>query len=330
MVRKKSLLIGINYTGSENELQGCHQDVINVAEFLMYRGYPNDQQSQIILRDDFEGSSYPTGQNILAAITWLVSEPGTCNFMHYSGHGSQIPDPTGMRPSGLLDTICPVDFRAEGQIDSDTLHEHLVSRLAPNSSLFVVLDCCHSGSALELPFVYKSDDDGNVNLLDNASEGTQLMEEARDIMATGFSFNKLMNARDLYAGATNFFRSLKHVGGDHEAYLSADRFAQDYSQEHKKVTMFSGCRDEQTSADVTIGGVNEGAMTWAFLETMKRIPNPTYIEVTMHRDDFCKTIITDKRQALQDTRYCLKTSDYPQVPQLSVDQQMDLNQQVIL
>lgn len=78
-----------------------------------------------------------------------MSEPGTCNFFHYSGHGGQVQDPTGNHPSGLLDTICPVDFLTAGQIDSDTLHTHLVSRLPPSSTLFVILDCCHSGSALE-------------------------------------------------------------------------------------------------------------------------------------------------------------------------------------
>jgi hypothetical protein len=36
--RKKSLLIGINYVGSQHELQGCHQDVTNMREFLDANG----------------------------------------------------------------------------------------------------------------------------------------------------------------------------------------------------------------------------------------------------------------------------------------------------
>jgi len=75
--------------------------------------------------------------NILAAIDWLVSEPGTCNFLHYSGHGGQVQDPTGARPTGVLDTIVPYDFETRGQIDSDILHRHLVSNLPPNSTLYV-------------------------------------------------------------------------------------------------------------------------------------------------------------------------------------------------
>ena len=66
-MRKKSLLIGINYTGSRNELRGCHQDVQNVAEFLSYRGYSNDPRSQVILRDDMPGPYYPSAHNILVS-----------------------------------------------------------------------------------------------------------------------------------------------------------------------------------------------------------------------------------------------------------------------
>lgn len=75
MVRRKSLLIGINYTGSENELNGCHQDVENIAEFLQYRGYSNDPRSQVIMRDDMGGAYYPSGHNILVRHTLPLPYP---------------------------------------------------------------------------------------------------------------------------------------------------------------------------------------------------------------------------------------------------------------
>ncbi len=210
-----------------------------------------------------------------------MSEPGTCNFFHYSGHGSQVRDPTGNHPSGILDTICPVDFATAGQINSDLLHQHLVARLPPSSTLFVILDCCHSGSALELPFVYKSDDDGNVSLLDNLRQGAHLLGEADQLFHGGFSFDKLAQAEDLYAGATNFFRSFKHRDESAPSGLDNDDDFAAYAQEHKMVTMFSGCRDDQTSADAHIQGMSEGAMSWAFLETMKREANPSYLQVSL-------------------------------------------------
>jgi hypothetical protein len=192
-----------------------------------------------------------------------------------------VQDPTGMRPSGILDTICPVDFQERGQINSDTLHEHLVSRLPPNSTLFVILDCCHSGSALELPFVYRSDDDGNVSVIDNLKMGAHLMGEANDLLMGGFSFNKLAEAQDLYAGATNFFRSFKHMGEAAPPGLGEDANYSANAQEQKMVTMFSGCRDDQTSADANINGMSEGAMSWAFLEIMKQDQTPTYLTVRL-------------------------------------------------
>ncbi|KAK0295496.1 hypothetical protein LTR82_018397, partial [Friedmanniomyces endolithicus] len=118
--------------------------------------YPADPGSQVILRDDRStdprGPFWPNGHNILAAMQWLISEPGTMNFLHYSGHGGQVRDDEGDRASGFDDTLVPVDFESSGQIASGILHNLLVSRLPPQSSLFIVLDCCHSGSALELPY----------------------------------------------------------------------------------------------------------------------------------------------------------------------------------
>jgi hypothetical protein len=100
---------------------------------------------------------------------WLVSEPNTCNFLHYSGHGGQVKDPDGDRESGLDDTIVPVDYEKNGQIDSDKLHKTLVSALPASSTLFVIFDCCHSGSAIELPYVYRSDADGRVSMVSHAT-----------------------------------------------------------------------------------------------------------------------------------------------------------------
>jgi len=195
MGRRKALLIGINYFGSQHQLQGCIDDVGNMAEFLASRGYSNHPANMVVLTDANRPDTpyWPSGHNILAAMNWLVSEPGCMCFLHYSGHGGQVPDPDGDRSSGFDDTIVPVDFERNGQISSNTLHRHLVSALPPNSTLFIIFDCCHrldpsprkdrsgtnssSGSAVELPFVYRTDEDGNVNIMDNLRMGAQLIGE---------------------------------------------------------------------------------------------------------------------------------------------------------
>jgi hypothetical protein len=71
--------------------------------------------------------------------------------------------------------------------------------------------------------------------------------------------------------------------------------------------MFSGCKDEQTSADAFIAGKHVGAMSWSFLETMRTDRNwdMNYIQILM-----------SSRQLLQ--------SKYQQIPQLSCGYQFDL------
>lgn len=282
--RKKSLLIGINYVGSQHQLNGCHQDILNIAEFIGYRGYSDDPRSRVVLCDsedvDYNSQYYPNGHNILAAMDWLVSEPNCTCFLHYSGHGGQIRDVDGNRTTGLDDSIVPVDYEERGQISSTLLHEHLVTRMAPGCTLFIILDCCHSGSAVELPYVYRSDSDGNINIMDNLKQGAELVGEASHLIQGGLSYRKLGEAQQLFAGATDFFRGLKHMGQQEEEGLASDEFAGQYGSEQKVVTMFSGCKDEQTSADAHIGRANVGAMSWAFLETMKQVSNPTYVQVS--------------------------------------------------
>lgn len=145
MGRRKALLIGINYFGSQHQLAGCIDDVRNMQEFLLSRTYSNHPRDMVVLTDDSDprGPFFPSAHNIIAAMRWLVSEPDTMCFLHYSGHGGQVPDQDRYRSSGFDDTIVPVDFEVNGQIPSGVLHRTLVSALHPSSTLFILFDCCH-------------------------------------------------------------------------------------------------------------------------------------------------------------------------------------------
>eukprot|EP01054_Gregarina_sp_Poly1_P010876 Gregarina_sp_Poly_1__10875@NODE_847_length_5991_cov_96_588623_g612_i0_p5_GENE_NODE_847_length_5991_cov_96_588623_g612_i0NODE_847_length_5991_cov_96_588623_g612_i0_p5_ORF_typecomplete_len152_score20_30Peptidase_C14/PF00656_22/7_1e33Raptor_N/PF14538_6/0_056Raptor_N/PF14538_6/2_7e02Peptidase_C13/PF01650_18/0_056_NODE_847_length_5991_cov_96_588623_g612_i054865941 len=88
---------------------------------------------------------------------WLVKDaaPGDVLFFHYSGHGSQKPSLDGRQyeSDGLDETICPLDFRKHGDIRDDEIAKKLIVNLPPGVRLFCVMDCCHSGTGLDLPFV---------------------------------------------------------------------------------------------------------------------------------------------------------------------------------
>ncbi|KAJ9496117.1 hypothetical protein H2202_008363 [Exophiala xenobiotica] len=287
-------------------------------DFLRLKGYSSDPQDQVIMRDDRDtdprGPSFPTGRNILAAMHWLISEPNTCNFLHYSGHGSQVKDPDGDRDSGFDDTIVPVDFESNGQIDSDKLHRTLVSALPASSTLFVIFDCCHSGSAIELPYVYRSDADGNVTLMDNVKTGMGLLHEASSLIHGGFTMDKLAQAKELFAGANTFFKQLQHSNEPQEEGVGEENFVEDWKSEHRRKYRWS----ERRGHVMGILGDDEKEPKSDIFDCPFTFVPPTP-DILAHADSF--------QQTLQQTRSVLGQSNYKQVPQLSIGfKELDLNQ----
>lgn len=89
--RRKALLIGINYFGTDGELRGCINDVRNVSAFLMER-YGYKREDMVTLTDDQQNPVLqPTKDNILRAMQWLVADaqPNDALFLHYSGKEAQ-------------------------------------------------------------------------------------------------------------------------------------------------------------------------------------------------------------------------------------------------
>jgi len=291
---------------------------MNMREYLVRdRGYNPAPVDMVMLTDEPKnrGTPYePTGRNMMQAFQWLVTgnNAGDSVFLSYSGHGGQVRDPDGDRGSGYDDTICPLDFESHGQITSDTLHKVLISPMNPRTRLTILFACCHSGSAVELPFVYRPDSHGKVNLIDSVKQGLGLINAASGLLRGGFSASKIQDAKILFGGAQSFFNSLQHKGDSgpvNEHGLGEEHFVEDWRNEGKDVWMFSGCADDQTSADTSIAGASTGAMSYAFIKTMRQSPGQSYINV------------------LQSTRQEL-LSKYSQIPQLSVGGEYNLNQPV--
>ena len=112
------------------------------------------------------------------------------------------------------------------------------------------------------------------------------MRAAQDLLQGGFTSNKVNDAKNLFTGATSFFQGLSHMGegsNTDASGLGEERFQEDWVNEGKSAFMFSGCRDDQTSADANIGGSNVGAMSWALLQTLHSRPGQSYLEVRTWR-----------------------------------------------
>ncbi|CAK9103287.1 unnamed protein product [Durusdinium trenchii] len=154
--RRKALLIGVNYFGTRAELRGCINDVHNLYRLLTETyGWPGHCIKT--LTDDGRGNGgMPTRQNIGQHMSWLSdgAQPGDVLFFSFSGHGAQKEDPHGYEEDGMNETILPVDFERAPCLTDDEISDIIVKRLPEGVRLTGVMDCCHSGTGLDLPFTW--------------------------------------------------------------------------------------------------------------------------------------------------------------------------------
>jgi len=174
--RRRAILIGINYKGQQGELSGCHNDANNIKRYLI-KNQGFKEKDMLILMDDGR-HQLPTKKNILAAFDRVVeySKAGDVVFIHYSGHGGRVRDTSGDEADGYDETLIPLDFKRAGQILDDDLYKRIVKRMAAGVTVVVLMDSCHSGTALDLPYEINATQSKmrlnqgfNMGLLDNAS-----------------------------------------------------------------------------------------------------------------------------------------------------------------
>jgi len=176
---KYALLVGINYTGTKSELRGCINDVEAMRNYLVSkRGYSVDHIT--VLTD--HTSVQPTGANIMAELEKLVQRSCSSDtaegaaelWFHYSGHGSQTRDHDNDEDDGHDETIVPLDYRQHGMITDDQLHD-CIEKLSDSCQLYCVMDCCHSGTILDLKYQYRSGNQNGVENINSKVKGNVLM-----------------------------------------------------------------------------------------------------------------------------------------------------------
>ncbi|CAK7347782.1 unnamed protein product [Dovyalis caffra] len=225
--RKKAVIVGISYKYSRHELKGCINDAKCMRHLLMTKfQFPQDS---ILMLTEEETDPYrtPTKQNMRMALYWLVQacQPGDSLLFHYSGHGSRQRNYNGDEVDGYDETLCPLDFETQGMIVDDEINATIVRPLPHGVRLHAMVDACHSGTVLDLPFLCRMN-----------RSGQYVWEDHRP-------------RSGLWKG-TN--------GGE--------------------VISFSGCDDDQTSADTSALSkiTSTGAMTFCFIQAIERGHGTTY------------------------------------------------------
>ena len=149
--KKAALLVGINYKNTSSELFGCENDIYATKKILMKHYGFKEADIMVLTEKDKE----PTRENIMAGLAWLVKKAdegyGSLWFQ-YSGHGYYFKDKQGDEADGYDECIVTGDNYA---IMDDEFRAHLVNKLRKDTKLFCLMDCCHSGTMLDLRFKYK-------------------------------------------------------------------------------------------------------------------------------------------------------------------------------
>lgn len=214
--RTKALLIGINYVGQNGELAGCVNDVKMMRRFLDEQGFSGAKDRMRVLTDDQDrptsGDGQPTGQNIIKGMEWLLQDarPGDSLFLHYSGHGGQAKDDANDEEDGMDETLIPSDYQKSGQIRDDTVFKMLVAPLKKDVQLVCVFDCCHSGTILDLPYMFYGDEAGCQAL----ASGEQTGMQTNPGFNFGFALQMLQQvAGGMFKGNSEMGRTAKSVLG---------------------------------------------------------------------------------------------------------------------
>ncbi|HEY9374122.1 caspase family protein [Streptomyces sp.] len=231
-----SLHIGLNkvdpeqYDGWDGALVACENDAADMARLARAAGFADTT----LLTED------GTVENVTTALRQAGDKltAGDILLFTYSGHGGQVPDLAGPdeEPDALDETLVLYDR----QYLDDELHEEF-RRLSPGVRIVALLDCCHSGSGIEVRDILSPD----------AMEA-QFRTRDPALVVGASRLMPVYKQDEIYARDRGFFeelqRSLKNGAG---------------KAPEPAAVLISACQDNQLAADGPVNG--------AFTETLLQV-----------------------------------------------------------
>lgn len=165
----KALMVGINYNNTRHQLKGCINDANNLKKFFSIRcGLQNKNVS--VLTD--QTRIKPTRTNIIRNYINLVrtSKPGDLLVFTYAGHGYYTRDRNGDEKDNRDELLVSIDFRT---IKDDYL-KYILNRYLPKDvKVFILFDCCNSGTLMDLKYNYLSTNNYDKIVVNNKSSETR-------------------------------------------------------------------------------------------------------------------------------------------------------------
>jgi len=234
---KRAFLIGINrYQIAGADLRGCVNDVKDLSAALI--GFHGFRKSDITVLTD----KAATKKAMQAGIQALVrdSKKGDVAVLHYSGHGSHVPDDNSDEADGRDEILCPTNLDWDDPLRDDWLRTTF-DGLRAGVSFTVIMDCCHSGT----------------NTREFLPPDAPVKER---YLPSPSSLKAVESGRGLPRKVTTELRSSPR----------AARKTKDIVNASLPEVLITGCRDTQTSADAFINGRFNGALTFALVEAIRK------------------------------------------------------------
>lgn len=283
-MKKRALLVGINYTGTGYDLKGCINDANNMKLMLEGRGF-----SDITLLTE----AAATTANMKAALLNLVAgaERGDVLVFHYSGHGSQLP--SKVESDGYEEIICPYDLDWRTNVITDDFLKGVFNTVPNGVNVTVILDCCNSGDGLD-----SSISTDTIPVTANVENPSGSIVIGSD---SGVTTATLVN------GVTIIESSRYLPPPTDIAKITATQSPVDWTASRDVSTtamLVAACKSYQTSADALIDGSYQGAATAALLNNVAKNAQITY------------------RQLIAGMRAYMINNRYSQIPELDGAEQL--------
>ncbi len=313
----KAFLSGINDYKTIGDLRGCINDTHSLRRLLIDEFGFADDHIRVRTNEEVIKSELKKGWK------WLLkdSAPGDRLIFHFSGHGSQTVDrDLEEEPDRADELLClyGMDWHDSKTYLLDDELRDWTTQIPDGVSVTFLLDCCHSGTgtrmiepnllrAVETDFRSSAslsiDDVALMRAYPRASvRSISTLNAASHVGAHPSTSDEIDEETVLARYAPpppsvqlriNRARSRSSFSELLEATRSR---GVDESMNH---VLWSGCRDDQTSADAFINGDFHGAFTYYFCDTVRRLGTAASSART----------VQSLRQTLADERFS-------QVPQL--------------
>jgi hypothetical protein len=234
---KRAFLVGINrYQIAGADLRGCVNDVKDLSAALVdFHGF---KKKDIAVLTDLGATKKAMQAGIRALLR--DSRKGDVALLHFSGHGSHVPDDNKDEADGRDEILCPADLDWDDPLRDDWLRTTLDGAPA-GVKLTVIMDCCHSGTNTRA--ILPPDAPVKERYLPSPS-----------------SLKAVESGRAVPKKVTTGLRGSSR----------AERKARDIVRAELPEVLITGCRDTQTSADAFINGRYNGALTFALVQAIRK------------------------------------------------------------